>query len=81
MPKYIEILPDGTRREVRYRMKDCPVVKKIRLTQMAIRLERQQEQGVISPKQRRDQWHQIKTDINKKFSSSARKHHHSAVES
>jgi hypothetical protein len=67
MPKYTEILPDGTRRVVHYRMKDCPVMREIRLKQMAARLARQLEQGVITPIQRRHIWEKTKHSSNRKF--------------
>ena len=70
MPLYTEILPDGTRRDVHYRMKDCPIMRQIRHTQMAARLARQERQGIILPDQRRKLWGQAKHRIDARFAQS-----------
>lgn len=70
MPTYTEILPDGTRREVKYRMKDSPTMKAIRLKQQSLRLSRLVNSGAIAPGDRKHQWREIVRQTDEKFAPS-----------
>lgn len=67
MPKYIEILPDGTRRTVKYRMKDSIVMRNIRLAQKGRKLSELEKQGKISPNDRKHEFSRYRRQIDEKF--------------
>jgi len=70
MPQYVNIKPDGSRETVKYRMKYSLTMKRIRMTQMARKLETLKQNGVISERRRKELWHKTKRELQEKFSPS-----------